>query len=312
MPAISAIVCTYTEARWDDLLAAVASLGRQTLPPCEIIVVVDHNSALLARVRAELGDVAARPNVEARGLAGARNSGVRVAQGDIVAFLDDDAIAAPDWLARLAAAYDDERVAGAGGAVEPLWEDGRPAWLPEEFDWVLGCSYRGLPQRAAAVRNLFGGAMSLRREAFEAAGGFRHRLGRVGSGAAGCEETELCVRIQQRRPGCVFLFQPSARIYHRVPAARARWAYFRARTYGEGLSKAQVTAAVGANDGLSVEWQYVLRTLPRGVARGLAGALRGEGPAGVARAAAIVAGLALTVAGYTVGTGRRLLWNARV
>lgn len=309
---ISVVICTYCEARWGDLVAAVESLERQSLPPREIIVVVDHNPALLARVHAELPGVVGVPNLEQRGLPGARNSGWKAARSPIVAFLDDDAVAAPDWLQRLAEGYDDDRVVAVGGAIDPLWEATRPAWLPEEFDWVVGCSYRSLPQHTAAVRNLIGANMSFRRQVLERLGGFRSGLGRVGAGAEGCEETELCIRVQQQWPGHTFRFLPGARIGHRVPAERARWQYFRARTYGEGLSKARVVAAVGAGDGLSAERRYALGALPQGIARGLADALKGHDASGIARAAAIVAGLAMTVAGYAVGTGKRWLWSVRI
>src|SRR3954454_13060930 len=95
---VSVVICAYTEERWDDLVAAVDSAWAQTVEPHEVIVVVDHNPALLERVRQEFPRATAVENAAARGLSGARNSGVQVATGDIVAFLDDDALAAPDWL----------------------------------------------------------------------------------------------------------------------------------------------------------------------------------------------------------------------
>src|SRR3712207_5615383 len=91
----SVIICAYTEKRWRDLVAAVESLRQQTLSPQEIIVVVDHNPALLERVQHELPDVIAVENQEPHGLSGARNSGLVVASGEIIVFLDDDAFAEP-------------------------------------------------------------------------------------------------------------------------------------------------------------------------------------------------------------------------
>ena len=75
---------------------------------------------------------------------GARNSGVTVAQGAVIAFLDDDAIAETNWLEHLAACYTDPHVLGVGGKIEPLWLVTRPAWLPEEF---YGCRLH-LPRHA--------------------------------------------------------------------------------------------------------------------------------------------------------------------
>src|SRR5437870_245449 len=89
---ISVIICAYTEERWNDLVAAIESVQQQTLPPREIIVVVDHNPNLLERTRQQGSRVVIVENMEARGLRGARNSGLTVAQGNIIAFLDDDAM----------------------------------------------------------------------------------------------------------------------------------------------------------------------------------------------------------------------------
>jgi hypothetical protein len=90
-----------------------------------------------------------------------------------------------------------------------------------------------------------------------------------------------------------------------VPAARARWGYFRSRCYNEGRSKALVARLVGAHDGLATERSYTLRTLPQGVAGGLADALGGDG-AGLLRAGAIIAGLLITAAGYLAGKAEGL------
>jgi hypothetical protein len=298
---ISVVICAYADDRWPDLLAAVASVQAQTVRPREIIVVVDHNQTLLDRVRSDISGVAVVANVEARGLSGARNSGVAAATGAIVAFLDDDAAAAPDWLHHLSAAYDDPWVLGVGGAVEPAWVHGRPAWFPDEFDWVVGCTYRGMPDQTAPVRNLIGANMSFRRCVLETIGGFRSGIGRIGALPVGCEETELCIRGRQRWPDGVWRFEPKARVVHTAPAPRARWAYFRRRCYAEGRSKALVAQLVGAGDGLASERSYTRRTLSAGIRRSLAAAVRGDA-AGLARAGAIAAGFTITAFGYLTGT----------
>jgi glycosyltransferase involved in cell wall biosynthesis len=300
-PSASVVVATYAERRWADLRRAVRSLSEQSVAPLEVIVVVDHNPALLHRVRAGLPGVVAIASGGDRGLAAARNAGLHAARGDVVAFMDDDAEAHREWARTLLAGYAEPGVAGVGGAVEPRWPAGRPRWFPPELDWVVGCTYRGLPTGTRPVRNLIGCNMSFRRDALLELGGFRSGLGRVGTAPLGCEETELCIRLLRRWPERVLLYEPRARVSHRVSGDRGRWRYLASRCYAEGLSKARVSRTVGRRDALSSEWRYVVRTLPPAFGRGLADfALRAR-PGGLQRSTAIAAGLILTTVGYCRG-----------
>src|SRR6266487_3258139 len=299
---ISVIICVHTQERWNDINEAIISLKRQTLPPREIIVVVDHNVDLLKRLRRHIEGIVIIENAGARGLSDARNSGIAIAQSQFVAFLDDDAVAQPDWLAYLTQRYrEDPQVLGTGGAVVPLWEIAKPAWFPEEFYWVVGCTYQGMPQVDAPIRNPIGANMSLRRTVFDGVGGFRNDIGRVASRPIGCEETELCIRASQYWPESVFLYHPSARVLHRVPKKRASLSYFCARCYSEGLSKAAVARYVGTKSSLASERTYTLQVLPQGIVRDISSAFFRRDVAGLARAGAIVVGLSATIAGYLVG-----------
>jgi len=296
----SVVICTYSAERWGELADAVASAQAQSPAPLEVIVVVDHNAPLYDRVCRELPGVVAMPNAEPRGLSGARNSGIAVARGELIVFLDDDAAAEPGWLAALCEPYADPRVLGVGGAILPRWDQAGARWFPAEFNWVVGCSYAGLPRRPAPVRNLIGCNMSFRAEPLRALGGFRHEIGRVGTRPLGCEETELCIRLSQRWPGSLLIHQPRAVVRHHVPAARTSWRYFRRRCYAEGLSKARVTRLVGAQAGLASERRHAAAVLPAATLRALAAGLQGD-RAGFTRAGAIVAGLTITTAGYFAG-----------
>ncbi|MFI1977485.1 glycosyltransferase family 2 protein [Streptomyces wedmorensis] len=304
----SVVICVYTEERWEDILAAVESVRKQSLPPLETLLVVDHNERLLSRLTEEYaderlrGEVRVLANAGPRGLSAGRNTGIAAARGDLVAFLDDDAVAERDWLRYFAAAYDDPRVMAVGGRTLPAWASGRrPAWFPEEFDWVVGCTYRGLPPGRVPVRNVLGGNASFRRTAFDAAGGFATGIGRDGDRRPlGCEETELCIRLAKALPRAILLIDDRAVIHHKVPAARERFGYFRTRVYAEGLSKALVARSVGTQKGLESERRYTTRVLPAGVLRGAADALRGRS-GGAGRAGAILTGVTLAAGGYALG-----------
>jgi len=301
MQSVSVVICAHTERRWDDTLAAVASVRSQSQPPKEVIVVVDHNRPLYERLKSMLADVIVVENREKQGLSGGKNTGVAMASGHLVAFLDDDAVADANWLKFLVDSYDGPGVVGVGGLTLPKWDTQRPSWFPVEFDWVVGCMYGGMPTRRTPVRNLMGGNASFKREIFKQVGGFRSGIGRgQGKRPMGCEDTEFCIRLTQQVPGTVLLFDNRAMIWHRVPAERCRFSYYWSRCYAEGLSKAMVTRSVGANDGLSSERHYTTRTLPRGVVSGLAETVHGDGT-GLSRAGAIIAGLASASAGYAVG-----------
>lgn len=307
-PDISVVICVYTEDRWEDILAAVSSVRAQSYPALETLLVVDHNEALLDRLTKEYKeatDVRVFANAGPRGLSAGRNTGIASSYGEVIAFLDDDAVAERDWLKHFAAGYADPRVMAVGGRTEPIWESGRrPAWFPEEFDWVVGCTYRGLPRGLVKVRNVLGGNASFRRTAFDFAGGFASGIGRDGDRLPlGCEETELCIRLTRAKPDAVLLIDDRAVIHHRVPGPREHFRYFRTRTYAEGLSKALVARSVGADKGLESERRYATRVLPAGVARGLRDAVLAR-PGGAGRAGAIVAGVLTAAGGYVVGSVR--------
>ena len=299
---VSVVVCTYTVRRWPELAAGVASVVGQLGPGDEVVVVVDHSDEVLARATAELDPVVrVVANSHGQGLSGARNTGVDTATGDVVAFLDDDALPPAGWLEALRAPVTDPATTGVAGGVEPAWEGGRaPRWFPMEFGWVVGCDYVGLAPDGAQVRNPIGASMALRREPLVAAGGFSELVGRVGALPVGCEETELAIRLAQRDPAVRIVRAATHPVAHLVPADRQRLRYFVSRCWHEGRSKAVLVRLLGSQQGLASERAYTTRTLPLGMLRHLAALARGD-LAGPARAAVLVLGLLATSLGFVSG-----------
>lgn len=293
------VICCYTAQRLPDIIAAVESAHSQRPEP-HVMVVVDHNPELFRLLSDHLTTSTVIENEHERGLSGARNTGLEHCIEDVVAFLDDDAIADPGWLAALMAEYQDPAVIAVGGYIEPAWDDARPAWFPPEFGWVIGCSYAGQPTERAIVRNVIGANMSFRQSSAALAGGFGGELGRVGANTAGCEETEYCLRAARITGGHV-VYQPDARVRHRVPRDRGRLRYFLRRCYSEGRSKAVVARLAGADAALSTERGYVLNVLGKAVLSGLFETVRRFSSTPLRRAGAIVLGFSATASGYASG-----------
>jgi glycosyltransferase involved in cell wall biosynthesis len=292
---VSVIIAAYSDERWEYLRDAVASVRAQAHQALETIVVIDHNPGLLTRAAHGLDGAVVLANTGARGASGARNTGVAASHGEIVAFLDDDARATTGWLATLLAHFAEPRVVGVGGRVDPLWSSARPAWFPGEFDWTVGASYTGMPQTPTEVRNVWSNNMAIRRSAFDAVGGFREELGKVGTRSRP-EDTDLCLRANSG----VWVYEPSGAVDHWVPPQRARLRYFLRRCYNEGRGKAELAAADSTGTSTSVERSYARTVLPKAALRGLREALGGD-VAGALRSAAIVAGLGAAAAGFAVG-----------
>ncbi len=300
---VSVVITAFTDQRWNLLVKAVDSVLTQTVAVHELIVVIDHNPALFERAKKAFTGVKVLSNVQERGLSGARNCGVAEATGSVIAFLDDDATAASDWLDNLLQPYEHDEVLGVGGWIEPDWEAVAPGWFPAEFLWTVGCTYRGIPTCAAPVRNLIGCNMSFRRTAFANSASFRSGIGRVESKPLGCEETEFCIYLHQRYPDMVLMYQPTAKVKHHVPNTRANLAYFVRRCFFEGKSKALVSRLVGASDGLSAERKHTMTVLPSGIWLGLRDAFRGD-VTGLGRAFAIMLGLTVTAGSYLASSVR--------
>jgi polysaccharide pyruvyl transferase WcaK-like protein/GT2 family glycosyltransferase len=307
-PTISVITAAFAMERWDGLCQAVASIMAQTVTVLETIAVIDHNPDLLDRARRELPGVVVVPNLRNRGASGARNSGVAASRGDVVAFLDDDAVASPSWLEVILPHFADPAVVGVGCRVVPVWAGPRPRWFPPEFDWAVGGSFRGMPESAAPVRNVWTCGMAVARPVFEAIGGFRDDFGKVG-GRSRPEDTDLSLRAAAARPGGTWVYDPAAAVSHHVPLERATFGFFLRRCLNEGSGKAALAALNGDGQSTSAERLYTRRVLPAGVARGLRDAVRGDVSGGL-RSVAIAAGLSSAMAGFAAGRVAGMLHRA--
>lgn len=235
------IVCTYSLDRVEDTIEAIQSVLSQDEKGIEIIVIPDDRVDLVRTLSARFPQEVKIEICSKPGLSFARNKGVSLAQGDIIIFLDDDAIAEKGWLSTLLGAFADPKIGVAGGKIDPEWVGGRPFWFPPELDWVVGCTYTGHPEKTCEIRNVIGCNMAFRREVFETVGFFKTDIGRVGKKLLAGEEMELCVRIAHEMPETSIVYVPTAKVYHKVPPERKKIAYLLSRCYMEGVSKRTIS-----------------------------------------------------------------------
>jgi glycosyltransferase involved in cell wall biosynthesis len=303
----SVVIATHALERRNALTEAVFSVLSQQQPPHEIVVAVDNNADLYEWVRKELPQVVAVHNQDGRGASATRNAGARVAAGSVLVFLDDDAVARSDWLKNLTTPLARPDVVGVGGQVEPVWLGRPPKWMPEEFLWVVGASYRGMPSKAAPVRNAWSENMAVAKADFWAVNGFREGFGKTGQRSQP-EDTDFCMRLADAMPGRTWWYEPLARVGHCVPASRATLSFFVQRCYNEGQGKADMAHLLGRRESLEDERRHALRTLPQGIIRELRQAVFGRELAAGQRACAIGVGLGAAGLGYTT----RRVWSRNI
>lgn len=297
------VICAHTTDRWDVLNRGLDATLAQAPAPREVVVVVDDEPELLARLCAERPDVRAVRNERTAGACGGRNTGAALAHADdVLVFLDDDAVPEPGWLAAHLAAYADPGVAGTGGPVLPGWREREPAWFAPELLWVVGCTWTPPSTEAVDVRNPIAANMTVRADRFRAAGGFDEPLGRLNRGgrmSGTAEETELAVRVSRTSGGGRWVIAPRARVEHDVPAGRGTLRYVARRCAVEGRAKAKLSRLDRSGAMLASERGYVTRDVPLALLRELRSGLRGEA-AGLARAGVLVGAVLLTAWAYAV------------
>jgi GT2 family glycosyltransferase len=297
--ATTIVIPTHSEERWASLVRTIASARSQNHAPAEIVVVTDHNPELFRRIRRDLAGVTVLENAYAQGVSGNRNTGAFHAQTSLIAFLDDDTSADPDWLGRLIKPFEDAEVVGTGGGISPDWQNSRPRWMPEEFLWAVGGSYAGMPTTTAPIRNVWSASMVVRREVFMSVGGFRVGFGKLGD-VNRPEDTELCLRMSSLAGG-TWMYVPDAVIRHAVPASAATFSFFLRRCYAEGRGKVQMAGLLEGSKSLGSERDY-LRSLPKAVVRNIAAAARGRGVSHALRAGGVLAGVAAAGVGGAAET----------
>jgi glycosyltransferase involved in cell wall biosynthesis len=282
-PLISVVVTTYTLDRLKDVKELLDSLRAQSYPNIEVVFVGESCRELCEEVSRyaqtiRIAKITILFNNGEPGVSAARNLGIRHARGDIIAFIDDDTIAAPNWAEELAKTYAEENhVIGVAGAAEPLWEKLAMAWFPPELYWMIGCtSWQDRNEERRDAYNAPTVNVSYKREAFQRAGLFSTAIGpqwgnspKIASWAYGTsEDTELFLRIR-RATGQRIVYNPKVKVRHKVTRQKLGLRRLARFARGVGLASYPLMHRCGREDRktpqlrYSVLYRILTRLLPR-------------------------------------------------
>jgi len=261
---LTAIICTYNRAKYiGNLLESIAA---NDLPKSEYeILLVDNNCtdntrAVCEAFAAAHRDVSFRYVVEQeQGLSAARNKGIKEAKGDIIVYVDDDALV-DTWYLRTYAewfAAHPETMA-CGGAIEPLYETQEPEWMTPYTKALLTAwmNYGDKVREYPKGRYPGGGNAAYRKCVFEQVGLFNTALGRKGGNLMGSEEKDIFDKMHAL--GMQVLYLPKAVLHHIIPQAKLEPDYFNRLTTQIGISERQRTQAISKG-------KYVKRVLSEGI-----------------------------------------------
>lgn len=236
---LSVIISTFSIERLNDINEILDHLNKQFKNSFELIIIVDCDS----RYYRELSNSLHRRHLRFKacvifnpinnGLSYSRNIGVTNAKGHFVAFLDDDALPEPQWTKEVIDAFD-EGVGAVTGDVFPLWESPEMSWFPKELFWMISCSYTLCPKEKKTFDRGFGVNMAFRRDSVLRSGMFDERLGINKSRWVGGEDTAMFIKIKES--GEKIIFNPLARVHHKIPARRVYLKSLIKRAYSGGVS----------------------------------------------------------------------------
>ena len=261
---LSVILCTYNRERY--LYNVLHSIAAGTYRDYEIVLVNNNSSdgteAECQRFQADHPEVAFHYCVEPQqGLSHARNRGIREAQGDILVYVDDDALVNPEYLQTYAAFFQQHPEAmAAGGPILPQY-DGceEPQWMSHYTRQLvtgkldLGSREREFPSGAFPG----GGNAAYRKQVFDEVGLFNPELGRKGNSLIGAEEKDLFDKMTSR--GIRFYYLPTAILYHLIPPKKLTQDYFDRLTYSIGVSERYRTKQIGQMKYLGRLWKEAVK-----------------------------------------------------
>lgn len=267
---ITVAFSTFRRTYLEWVVELLGLLENQTIKDFEVMVVVSGNKhyyeKLLDVVKNETEvshKISVIFNSIDKGIAHSRNIALKHAKTPYIAYTDDDAIPHPRWLEELILTLKlDEKVAAVTGPVLCRWEsnaENYASWFPRELYWIIGCTPWNIT-KVTKVRNGFASNLALKRAVLLETGGFNEDFGYNPKKLMVGEEPELGIRLM--RAGYFTLWNPNARVYHRIFQERLKTRNILTRSFIEGKTKAYLSQKYGS-DAIKLEVGY-LQSLIKG------------------------------------------------
>ncbi len=232
-------VCVPTLSCGPLLKQCLQSLKDQTCSPDEVIVITNsRNRETILKLQDEFQFKIVYE--DRLGLSHARNTGVESAEGEIVSFIDDDAIARNDWVGRIRERFlNDEKIGIVGGKIQPIWSERVSSIVKKSVlarEWL---SLMDLGDHVMVTEKVIGCNFSLKKEVYDNIGKFDTNLGRIPGTLLGGEETDYCLRL---RGFYKVIYDPKVVVSHIIPRERTKFKNLMTRAYDGGLSKSRQVA----------------------------------------------------------------------
>ena len=237
-------ICTWN--RHSLLAQTLDSLTKLRVPDFVslAVLIVDNNSTdetpnVIERFQATVGkDKSVLSLMETcQGHTYSRNTAIDAATGQLILWTDDDVILAPDWLERYVAAAADSDAVFWGSVIEPIFQNGRPDWIEQNWDILKGCfAHRDLgdqPVSFSPSRLPYGANFAIKTD-IQKEFRFATELGRRGDVVLGEDELDLFRRLLAA--GYSGNWVPSAVVEHVIPPDRATEKYTYDYFVGQGTA----------------------------------------------------------------------------
>ncbi|MBR4564637.1 MAG: glycosyltransferase [Paludibacteraceae bacterium] len=247
---LTAIICTYNRAKYIGPLLESIAANDLAKEEYEILLVdnncTDNTREVCEDFTAKHPEVNFRYTVEPeQGLSAAKNRGIKEAKGDIIVYIDDDALV-DSWYLRTYAEWLESHpeTMACGGPIEPLYETAEPDWMTPYTKALLTAwmDYGDKPREYPKGCFPGGGNAAYRKSVFDKVGYFNTALGRKGNSLMGAEEKDIFDKMHSF--GMQIMYIPSPVLHHIIPQKKLEKDYFDRLTTQIGISERKRTLAI--------------------------------------------------------------------